>query len=61
VETIGLLFICWVLGLWGLLIWAASHMANAKGRHSGNWALLTVAYGLVAVIVLALVPPADRA
>lgn len=57
---IAILLLAWGFVLWGMLVWAAGEIAEAKGRGGGNWMLLAAAYGILAVIAIYCLPPIRR-
>lgn len=56
-ELFALIAIGWVIGLWVLMFVAAGEIAKVRGRSFGNWAILGLVYGLIAVIAVYLMPP----
>ena len=59
-EIFGLIALGWVIGLWILMLVAAGEVAKARGRSFGNWAWLGLMYGIIAVVVVYLMPPLPR-
>ena len=59
-EGLAIIVLAWAIGLWALLMWVAGSVAQARGRTFGNWAMLAFAYGIIAVIAAAVLPPLRR-
>ena len=58
-EIIGLIALGWIVGLWVLMLVAAGEVAKVRGRSFGNWACLGLMYGIIAVVVVYLMPPLE--
>ena len=50
----------WLLGMWALLVWATTVTAAAKNRSTGWFFLLGVLFGLIALVVVAVIPALPR-
>jgi membrane associated rhomboid family serine protease len=47
------------LAIWIGIIWASVTIANSKGRSGALWGILAAIFGLIPLIIVAILPPAE--
>jgi membrane associated rhomboid family serine protease len=47
------------LAIWIAMIWASVTIANTKGRSPVLWGILAALFGLIPLIIVAILPPAE--
>jgi len=47
------------LAIWVGIIWGSVTIANSKGRSAALWGILAAIFGLIPLIIVAVLPPSD--
>jgi hypothetical protein len=58
-EGLILIYIIVMFSLWVGIIWGAVAIANSKGRNPALWGILAAIFGIIPLIIVALLPPAE--
>ena len=47
------------LVIWVAIIWGSVQIANSKGRNAALWGILAAVFGLIPLIIVAILPPSE--
>lgn len=58
-EGLVLIYLIVVVSIWVGIIWASVAIANSKGRNAALWGILAAIFGIIPLIIVALLPPCE--
>ena len=58
-EGLVAIYLIVLLSVWVGIIWGSVVIANSKGRSAALWGILAAVFGIIPLIIVALLPPSE--